>query len=127
MNKKEYATAAARSKNRDALNAEIHERLADRSSAEWVEHLSAAGVPCGPIYAIDEVFADPQVQHLRMVQEIESARGTLRVLGQPVGLGRTPSRFAAAPPELGEHTVEVLREFAFSDAEIEELRKSKVI
>jgi crotonobetainyl-CoA:carnitine CoA-transferase CaiB-like acyl-CoA transferase len=124
----DYANAAARSKNRDALNAEIDKRLAGRTSAEWVKLLNETGIPCGPIYAIDKVFADPQVQHLAIVQEIETeARGALRVVGQPVTLSRTPSRLAAAPPERGEHNEEVLREFGFSQAEIAELREAKVI
>src|ERR1700686_3456325 len=62
MQRPEYASAQTRSKNRDALNAELDRYLAARTSAEWVERLNAAGVPCGPIYAIDQVFADPQVE-----------------------------------------------------------------
>jgi crotonobetainyl-CoA:carnitine CoA-transferase CaiB-like acyl-CoA transferase len=127
MARPEYATAAARLSNRDALNAELGTYLTSRSSAEWVETLNEAGVPCGPIYSIDEVFTDPQVEHLAMVEEIATGRGTLRVVGQPVALGRTPSRLVAAPPERGEHTLEVLREFGFSDAEIARLRESKVV
>jgi crotonobetainyl-CoA:carnitine CoA-transferase CaiB-like acyl-CoA transferase len=125
----DYATSKARLKNRDALNAAIDSYLADRTSAEWVERLNAAGVPCGPINTIDKVFADPQVQHLAMVQQIDTgdARGTLRVVGQPVALSRTPSSLVAAPPECGQHTDEVLREFGFSDAEIATLRTAKVI
>src|SRR3989440_3788271 len=83
-----YATAAARSKNRDGLNAVLETYFVERPSAEWVEKLNAAGVPCGPIHSIDQVFADPQVQHLGIVQRMES----LRVVGQPMTLGRTPSR-----------------------------------
>jgi crotonobetainyl-CoA:carnitine CoA-transferase CaiB-like acyl-CoA transferase len=129
MEHPDYATAAARSRNREALNAAIDGYLADRTSAEWVERLNEAGVPCGPIYTIDRVFADPQVQHLGIVQEIETgdARGTLKVVGQPVSLGRTPSRLVAAPPERGQHTDEVLAEFGFSAAEIAELRSGGVI
>ncbi len=98
-------------------------------SAEWVERLNAAGVPCGPIYAIDKVFADPQVEHLEIVQEIETGddRGRLRVVGQPVTLGRTPSALVAAPPECGEHTEEVLGEFGFSAEEIAALRRANAI
>ena len=128
MNKPEYATAASRLANRDALNADIESYLGSRSSAEWVECLNEAGVPCGPIHSIDQVFADPQVQHLGIVREImPTAGGTLRVLGQPVTLGRTPSRVVSPPPDRGEHTREVLREFGFSDAEIGRLREDKII
>ena len=125
----DYATASARSKNRNALNVEIERYLASGTSAEWVERMSAAEVPCGPIYAINEMFDDPQVQHLDVVGHIETSdeRGTLHLLNQPVKLSRTPSRLVAAPPERGEHTEEVLREFDFSDADIAELRKAKVI
>jgi formyl-CoA transferase len=125
----DYATAAARSKNRDALNADIERYLASRTSAEWVERINAAEVPCGPIYAMNEVFADAQVAHLDVVGHIETSdeRGTLHLLNQPVTLSRTPSRLVGAPPERGEHTDEVLREFGFNDADIAELRKTKVI
>jgi crotonobetainyl-CoA:carnitine CoA-transferase CaiB-like acyl-CoA transferase len=125
----DYATSAARSKNRDALNAALNTYLADRTSAEWVERLNTAGVPCGPIYTVDKVFADPQVEHLGIVQEIETGddRGTLRVVGQPVTLGRTPSHLDTAPPDCGQHTDEVLHEFGFSESEIAELREAKVI
>src|SRR5438874_3130893 len=70
--KPEYATAAARLRNRDALNAEIEFYLRARTSADWVDHLNEAGVPCGPIHSIDQVFADPQVKHLGIVREIAS-------------------------------------------------------
>jgi crotonobetainyl-CoA:carnitine CoA-transferase CaiB-like acyl-CoA transferase len=124
-----FATGKLRLKNREAVNAAIDEHTASRTSAEWVEHLNAAGVPCGPIYSIDKVFADPQVEHLGMVQEIETgdARGRLRVVGQPVTLGRTRSELVAAPPECGQHTEEVLGEFGFSAEEIAALRREKAI
>ncbi|MGE3065238.1 MAG: CaiB/BaiF CoA transferase family protein [Hyphomicrobiaceae bacterium] len=118
----EFATAAARSKNRDALNAELEGRLKGRTSAAWVERLNAAGVPCGPINAIDEVFADPQVAHLGVVQSLPRPDGsTLNVVGQPVTLSRTPSKVVGLPPARGADTREVLAEFGFSEAEIAEL------
>jgi formyl-CoA transferase len=124
----EYATGQARLQNRDALNAEIDRHTAGRTSAEWVERLNAAGVPSGPIYSIDQVFADPQVEHLGIAQEVATPdRGALRVVGQPVGLSRTPSHIAAPPPEVGQHTDEVLREFGFDDAEIARLRAAKAV
>jgi crotonobetainyl-CoA:carnitine CoA-transferase CaiB-like acyl-CoA transferase len=128
LERPEYATGAARLESRDALNAELDRYLARRTSADWIERLNAAGVPCGPIYSIDQVFADPQVRHLGIVENIETAdRKTLRVVGQPLSLSRTPSRAAAPPPERGEHTEEVLREFGFSSGEIATLRERRII
>jgi formyl-CoA transferase len=128
LGRKEYAGGGARLKHRDALNAELERHLAARSSAEWVERLNQAGVPCGPIYSIDQVFADPQVQHLGIAKDVKTRDGKqLRVVGQPVSLSRTPSAIAAPPPTLGEHTDEVLREFGFAEQEIEALRRAKVI
>src|ERR1700692_4508530 len=106
----DYATAGARLKNRAALTAEIDKILSRRASAEWVEALNEQGVPCGPIYSIDQVFADRQVEHLRIAQSVAKPNGeTLNVVGQPMVLSRTPSRIASAPPEIGEDTDEVLK------------------
>src|SRR5690606_33140631 len=66
----DYKTGKDRSNNRNALNAEIEKRVAGYKSADIVARLNAAGVPCGPIYAIDEAFSDPQVQHLGVAQEV---------------------------------------------------------
>ena len=132
----QYRTAAARLQHRDALNAEIERHLADRTSAEWVERFNRAGVPCGPIYAIDQVFADPQVRHLGIAQKVGGKAGGkgggkakpgLTLVGQPVSLSRTPSRLAAPPPKLGEHTGAVLKEFGFSAREIKALRAAKAV
>ena len=115
----DYRTADARLKNRDALNAEIESHLKDRTSAEWVEYFNEAGVPCGPIYSIDEVFADPQVRHLGIAQSVAgTGKRGLRLVGQPVSLSRTPSSLKAPPPKLGEHTGSVLKEFGFSARQI---------
>jgi crotonobetainyl-CoA:carnitine CoA-transferase CaiB-like acyl-CoA transferase len=124
----EYENAANRSKNRDALNAEIDRITAKRPSADWVERFNKAGVPCGPIYAIDQVFADPQVKHVAMAQGVatEGANG-LTLVGQPVSLSRTPSRLVAPPPGLGEHTDAVLEEFGFSAKDIAALRQANAI
>jgi formyl-CoA transferase len=119
-----YATASARSTNRDALNAAIEARTVTRTTIEWVEKLNGAGVPCGPIYSIDQTFADPQVKHLHMAQQVPNDDGrAFELVAQPVTLSRTPSRMAARPPQFGEHTDEVLREFDFSADEIAALRQ----
>jgi formyl-CoA transferase len=128
MQKPEYQTAAARSTNRDALNAEIDGYLAGRTSADWVGRFNKAGVPCGPIYAIDQMFADPQVQHLGIAQSVtKKDKSKMRLVGQPFTLSRTPSRLAARPPELGEHTDAVLKEFGFSARDIAALHKAKAV
>jgi crotonobetainyl-CoA:carnitine CoA-transferase CaiB-like acyl-CoA transferase len=124
----EYATASDRSKNRKALNAEINKYTEKKSSEMWVNLLNAAGVPCGPIYSIDQVFADAQVQHLRIAQHVPNDENRdIQLVGQPVTLSRTPSKMAARPPEFGEHTEEVLLEFGFGRDEISELRTRKVV
>ena len=124
----DYRSAGARSKNRDALNAEIESYLQGRTSAEWIEHFNKAGVPCGPIYSIDQVFADPQVRHLGIAQSVTGkGKRALRLVGQPVSLSRTPSRLKAPPPQLGQHNDAVLKEFGFSAREIAALHKAKAV
>jgi crotonobetainyl-CoA:carnitine CoA-transferase CaiB-like acyl-CoA transferase len=124
----DYRTAEARLKNRDALNAEIETYLQSRTSAEWVEYFNKTGVPCGPIYSIDKVFADPQVKHLGIAQKVGGkGKPKLTLVGQPVSLSRTPSHLAAPPPKLGEHTDAVLKEFGFSKQEINALHKAGAV
>ena len=124
----DYATQPARSKNRDALNAIIQEIALTKTSNEWVDFLNAEGVPCGPIYTIDQVFADPQVKHLGMQKTVHSkALGDIDLVAQPVTLTRTPSDFVKAPPEAGEHTDEVLAELGYDAAAIADLRARNII
>jgi len=128
VNRPEYATGPDRSKNRKALNAEINKYTEKKSSETWVKEFNAAGVPCGPIYSIDQVFADAQVEHLGMAQDVPNAEGRhIRLVGQPFTLSRTPSTMAARPPEFGEQTEEILSEFGFTADEIDRLRHSKVV
>jgi crotonobetainyl-CoA:carnitine CoA-transferase CaiB-like acyl-CoA transferase len=104
-----FATNQGRIDRRPALNAIIEEVLADASSTEWVERLNRAGVACGPIYDLGQVFADPQVQQLRLVEDlVHPLHGPMRVLGQPVALHRTPAKVTAPSPLPGQHTREVL-------------------
>src|SRR5438270_3590418 len=123
----DYANAASRSKHRDALNAEIDRATVKRTSAEWIERLNEAGVPCGPIYSIDQTFADPQVEHLGIGQPVRKNGKTMQLVGQPMALSRTPSRLVAWPPEMGEHTEAVLKEFGFKAKEIAALRRANAI
>ncbi|HEX4177519.1 MAG TPA: CoA transferase [Rhizomicrobium sp.] len=126
--RQEYLTAPDRSKNRKALNAEINKLTEKKSTDTWVRELNAAGVPCGPIYSIDQMFDDEQVKHLGIAQDVPNAENRhIRLVGQPFKLSRTPSKMVAPPPEFGEQTDEVLIEFGFSMDEIAELRRDKVV
>ena len=124
----EWATMEGRFAHR----AEIWERLApifaERPTADWVDLLDRHGVPAGPIYTMDEVFADPQVRHLGMAAEApHPAGGHTRLVAQPVGLSRTPPSVHAAAPDHGAHTEAVLRDYGLDDGEIDGLRARRVI
>jgi len=128
MSDPRFASAQGRSSNRTALADEINAVLATRPSLEWVESLNAAGVPCGPIHAMDEVFADAQVRHLNAAVAVEHPTlGTLNILNQAIKLSRTPGAVVTATPERGEHSDEILREIGLSATEVAELRESGVI
>jgi crotonobetainyl-CoA:carnitine CoA-transferase CaiB-like acyl-CoA transferase len=117
-----------RAANRKALNAALNQALKEKSSAEWVGILNKAGVPCGPIYTVDQVFADPQVQHLEAASEVQHPRlGRFRILSQAVKLSRTAARVLTATPEIGEHTDEILRELDYSDADIRRMREKGIV
>ena len=123
----DYATPGDRLRNRPALNALIGGITAGRAIAEWTEALLAAGIPCGPINAIDQVFADPQVQALGLVGEVEHpTRGPLKVLDQPVAMSGAASVLSAPAPEAGEHSAELLAELGLTPDEIETLKERKV-
>jgi formyl-CoA transferase len=123
-----FATNASRSEHRDALNAEIEATTRTDTTAHWVDALNEAGVPCGPIYRIDEMFADPQVKHLGIAQTLNGGnRGEVAYVGQPIVLSRTPAAIVSHPPEIGEHTDEVLAELGLNRTEIADLRARQVV
>lgn len=124
----DYADGKLRSKNRDALNAAIEEVTRARSTDDWVDRFNAAGVPCGEINTIDQVFDNAQVQHLGIAQPVDSQeRGPSHLVGQPIVMSRTPSRIAAPPPTAGQHSDEVLRAAGYGDEDIARLRADGVI
>nr|NIO40631.1 CoA transferase [Burkholderiales bacterium] len=124
----DYVTADSRSKNRAALNRAIAERSYRYTSDDLIELLNKAGVPCGPIYKMNEVFSDSQIMHLGMAVTVpKKGGGSLRLVGPAMHLSRTPSRMRRAIGTAGEHNEEVLRELGYDDSEISSLRSAKVI
>jgi formyl-CoA transferase len=128
INHPDYKNGALRSKNRDELNAAIEAKTIGKPSAEWIDIFNKAGVPCGPIYSVDQMFADEQVKHIGIAQGARRPDGSEQVfVAQPVKLSRTPSKIVATPPEQGQHTDEVLKEFGFADKDIAELHAAKAV
>ena len=117
-----------RSKNRDEMNVQIEAITSTKTSREWIEAFNEAGVPAGYIYSIDEVFEDPQVQHLGMAAPVTHPElGDIELVGQPVRLSNAPADIRTATPDLGEHNDEVLAEAGYSPEEIQELRVAGAI
>jgi len=124
----DYKTGRSRSDNRKALNAAIDEITRERPSAEWIDRLNKAGVPAGPIYRMNEVFADPQVKHLGIAQTVHHPKlGDIDLIGQAVTLSRTPSRLVSASPDAGEHTDTILGELGYSAGDIAGLKQKGVV
>ncbi|MBT7954017.1 MAG: CoA transferase [Rhodospirillaceae bacterium] len=128
LNHPDYAGAAERSKNRDALNELIAAKTKLQTTAHWVQFLNDSGVPCGEINSIDQVFENPQVKHLGMAQAVNSTeRGEIELVGQPIDMSRTPSKLVEPPPTCGQHSAEVLGEIGYSAEEIAQLREAEII
>ena len=123
-----FAANPARVENRKELLVILEPVFKARPSAHWLDIFDKAGIPCGPIYTVGQVVADPQVLSRDMVMQVtHPAYGTINMLGFPVKFSETPGRTPSAPPTLGEHTEEVLQGLGMSDEEIKTLREKKII
>nr|CAG4650963.1 EOG090X05UC [Simocephalus serrulatus]SVE94225.1 EOG090X05UC [Simocephalus serrulatus] len=124
-----YRTNALRVKNRKQLIDEMTKTMSTKSNAEWNKIFHGANFPYGPINSLSEVFADPQVAHNHLVQEIDhSTAGTLKLVGPPVEFSGSGNRIRLPPPELGQHTESVLKDrLGYSLSQIEQLRDRGVI
>ncbi len=123
-----FADQYKRKENREALNQAIAAATREWTAQDLVETLIAKGVPSGPAYGVDEVFADPQVQHLKMAADIDTLPfGRTQLVGQPVAMSRTPTRMVAHPPDRGEHTGEILAELGLDADAIAALRERNIV
>ena len=128
LDRPDMKTMEQRRAVRPELNALIDRRLSTDTQEHWIERLNAAGVPCGKVLSVAEVFDDPQVKAQDMVIEVDQGpRGIVRMVGFPVKLSDTPARLRHPSPELGAHTDEVLAEAGLSADEIARLRAAKSI
>jgi len=124
-----YATNALRIERRGELKEVLEACLRERTRGEWTERFLAADIPAGPINTLADVFADEQVIHCQLVEEAEHAElGRIRQVGSPITFdGRQGESIRRAPPVLGEHTFEVLREYGYSDADLRGMAREGVI
>lgn len=126
-----FATNPLRVQNRGALYALMIPYFKAKTTTEWVDGLAKLGVPCGPVNDIEQVFEDPQIKARNMRIELphhQAASGHVALLGNPINMSATPPQYRSAPPTLGQHTDEVLRDMLrLDDAELDALRGKGVI
>ena len=124
----EFATNELRMANKEKIRAVIQEVIERKPKSHWIEHLNKAGVPCGTVMNLAEVFADEQVRHQEMVLDVSHpGNRVVKLLGFPVKLSRTPCRVARHAPDLGEHTDEILSAMGMPREKIDELRHLGVV
>ena len=123
-----WTNQAGRSKDRKSINAAIGAVTRTRPAAHWIELFEGAGIPAGPIYTIDQVFADPQVKHLGLATPVDHPRlGRTELVASPLNLSGVSKAIRSATPERGQHTADVLRGLGYTGAEIDDLRSKGAV
>ncbi len=123
-----FATNAKRVENRAELIPMISDVIKTKTMQEWLDALNEAGVPCGPIYTVDQIFQDPQVLARDMLVDVEHPKcGNIKVTGHPVKYSATPAAVETAPPMLGQHNDELLKELGYSDEDITRFKEEKIL
>jgi crotonobetainyl-CoA:carnitine CoA-transferase CaiB-like acyl-CoA transferase len=124
----DFADNAARMRNREALRALIDQKIGAYTVEAWILRLNRAGVPCGRVQTLADVFADPQVQSQEMALEVDHpGHGAVRMTGFPIKFSATPARLQRPAPALGEHTDQVLRDLGYDASRIAALRSRGVV
>ncbi|RTZ39143.1 CoA transferase [Candidimonas sp. SYP-B2681] len=123
-----FSEQAGRSKNRQALNHELESTLLTRDTTYWVNELNKAGVACGPVYTVEQMFSDEQVKHLQVIRQVQhDTLGTRYVLGQPIRLSSAAAVDDRPAPARGEHSKEILKEMGLTDQEVAQLQREQVL
>jgi len=128
LQKADWQTQGGRSKDRKAINAAISEITATKPSNHWIELFETNGIPCGPIYTIDQVFADPQVKHLGMATKMVSPYiGEKEVVASAINISGFSKAIRAYTPDAGEHNDDILKSVGYTDEDLAGMRKKGVI
>jgi formyl-CoA transferase len=123
-----YSTHRKRIENGKEISGKLTAVFLRKTRDEWLQEMKEARVPCGPVYTMEEVFSDPHIIHRGLVREIDDPKlGKIKQVPFPVKFSETPAEVKSPPPQMGEHTEEVLLAFGYSKEEIEDLRRENVV